>query len=95
MKIKSLVAGVLATGMVAVFIPMQASACGERLCGERVSYCGGGIPWHGGWHCVPASSCAYRHAMTWQQYNSGGYLPPDQGYNRGRGGLLGGGFLFF
>ncbi len=70
MKIKSLVAGlIISTSMLAAVGTSQA---------QRVYY-----PYYpvyeevsvSGWHMVPCNT-PVRPASTWEQYASGGYLPP-------------------
>jgi hypothetical protein len=68
MKIKSTVAGIIATLMVALFVPSQAAWA--RHCSCSMDKCSG-VEWH-----MVSNKCNIGPALTWQQYYSGGYTQP-------------------
>lgn len=81
MKIKSAVAGIIvAMTMIAVGPSQAARVCTTSTCGEwSVPGQFAGV----GWSMVPCGTYI-RPAVTWEQYTSGRYAPPQTG----RGTLL-------
>lgn len=76
MKIKSAIAGIIvATTMIAVVPSQAAQVCTDSTCGVWTVPAGFSGT---GWGMVPCGSDV-RPAISWQEYSSGHYAPPQTG----------------